>query len=58
MKINRKKFFASIGLGMTGLFLFKGSSVVKSISDISKKKLKIQPNPFAVKRDKTRVNNG
>lgn len=58
MKINRKKFFASIGLGLTGLFLFKSNSVAKSISEISKKSLKVQPNPFAVKRNKTRVNNG
>lgn len=58
MKINRKKFFASIGAGIAGIFLFKSSAAGKAFAQISKKKLTANPNPLAVKREKSRVNNG
>jgi hypothetical protein len=56
-KIERKKFFASIGIGFTGLMLFSFSPIKFIMKKDKPTKLKVSLNPLSVKRKMTGANN-
>ncbi len=59
-KLDRKKFFASLGVGLLGVTifnsfpfsLFKSNSTSKNKFDVKNGKIKVQLNPLAVNRTK------
>jgi hypothetical protein len=55
--IERKKFFASIGIGLTGLMLFSYSPVKFLLKKDKPTKIKVSVNQLSVKREITGAKN-
>lgn len=57
-KIGRKVFFGSLGSGVLGILLLKNTGFNVTNIFSRKKKIKIQENPLAVKREVNGKSNG